>query len=48
LREIRSNAIKNNRSIPTRAAAMDEAGITDKTWKKYDPELWARWDDKSF
>lgn len=48
LREIRSDAIKHNRSIPTKAAAMDEAGITDKTWKKYDKGLWARWDDKSY
>jgi len=48
LREIRLDAIKNNRSIPTKAAAMDEAGITDKTWKKYDQELWARWDDISY
>lgn len=43
LRLIRFESIKNNRPIPTRAAAMDEAGITDKTWKKYAPDLWAKW-----
>jgi len=48
LREIRLSAIKDNRQIPKKAAAMNEAGITDKTWKKYDQELWARWDDKSY
>lgn len=48
LREIRLEAITNNRPIPTRAAAMDEAGITDKTWKKYEPELWAHWGDKTY
>ena len=48
LREIRLDAIKNNHSIPTKAAAMDEVGITDKTWKNYDLELWTRWDDKSY
>jgi len=48
LREIRLDAIGNHRPIPPKAMAMEEAGITDKTWKKYDQELWARWDDKSY
>jgi hypothetical protein len=48
LREIRHGAITSGHPIPTKAAAMDEAGITDKTWKKYDADLWARWDDKSY
>jgi hypothetical protein len=48
LREIRLDAIRNNRSIPTKAYAMSEAGITDKTWKIYDRDLWANWDIRSY
>lgn len=48
LQEIRLEAIKNRRSIPKKAFAMNSAKITDKTWRKYAPELWDRWDDESY
>ena len=48
LREIRLEAIKNSTPIPKKEAAMGRANITDKTWRKHDPELWARWDDKGY
>jgi len=48
LRKLRSEAIQSNRPIPTKAFAMSHAVITDKTWKTYDKELWARWDDRSY
>ncbi len=48
LREIRLEAIKNGTPIPKKEAAMGRANITDKTWRKHDPELWARWDDKGY
>lgn len=48
LREIRLDAIKNNRLIPPRNMAMSEAGIDPKTLKKHDLELYQRWDDKNY
>jgi hypothetical protein len=48
LREMRSEALRNHRPIPTKKAAMSAAGITDKTWLKYDPGLCAGWSDKDF
>ncbi len=48
LREIRLAAIQNHRPIPKKDAAMDEVEITDKTWSRYDPELWSRWYDKDY
>ncbi len=48
LRNLRGEAIRNNNLIPTRAAAMNQASITDKTWKKNDKELWTKWFDKNY
>ena len=48
LREIRAQAIAHERPIPKRVIAMHDAGITDKTWRKYDVELWANWDRASY
>ena len=46
LRKIKIDALRNNKPIPSRKAAMDEAGITDKTWKKYDLDLYSNWDKR--
>lgn len=48
LRELRSEAIRNNCPIPTKKAAMDRVHITYKTWVDHDRELWAGWDDESY
>jgi len=48
LRELRLDAIKNNRPIPKKKAAMDGVHITYRTWVDHDRELWAGWDDESY
>jgi hypothetical protein len=48
LRELRLEAIKNNRPIPKKKAAMDRVHITYRTWVDHDRELWAGWDDESY
>lgn len=48
LQEIRAEALENHKPIPKKGAALSRAGITDKTWRKYDPQLAARWFDKDY
>jgi hypothetical protein len=48
LREIRLEAIKYKRPIPTKKAAMGQVSITYKTWVAHDKELWAGWDVESY
>lgn len=46
LRKIKIDALRDHKPIPSRKAAMDKAGITDKTWKKYDLDLYSQWDER--
>jgi hypothetical protein len=48
LRKIREDAIRNTHPIPKKEAAMDQVSITDKTWALHAPNLWSRWDDKTY
>ncbi len=43
LHEIKTEALRGHKPIPTRAFAMCAAGITDKTWKLHAPDLYANW-----
>lgn len=44
LKEIRRDAIKNNRPIPGRIAACHMAGIDPKTARKQEADLWEKWE----
>lgn len=46
--EIRLEAIKKRRSLPTRLGAIQEAGTTFKTVQTHMPELLARWNDVNY
>jgi hypothetical protein len=48
LHRLRSEALRAGRLIPKKAAAMDQVGITPKTWRRHAPELWAHWDDVAY
>jgi len=48
LREIRAEALRQNRPIPTKDSAMHQVGLTPPTWRKRDPLLWQRWYDPGF